>query len=216
MQIMIDTRFSASHLYRHKTSGKDPTMQAEQMSHAGMAAYTEEEAGLLARNAKPCRPKRARFGWIGSALRALLFNKGAALFFGTLGYWGFGFLSLAFAYEGVAATTFMRTGILPIDMITTNPMVLWAISFFMVVFGINQGDGSYQAKGFLETTWVGLGGVVAVVSFAIAFVWGVLMIPIFLISLLAFNSTAPYDMGVLILCAMPAGYVAAFKMKDIE
>jgi hypothetical protein len=178
---------------------------------------TDEEAAILTRNVKPYKePERWLSGAVGSVLRALLFNKGAALFLGTLGYWGFGFLSLAFAYEGVAATMFMRTGILPIDMLTTNPMVLWAISFFMVVFGIHDDNGQYQAEGFLETTWMGLGGVVAVVSFAIAFVWGVLMIPIFLISLLAFNSTEPYDMGVLILCAMPAGYVAAFKMSEIQ
>jgi hypothetical protein len=177
---------------------------------------TDEEAVILTRNVRPYKePNRWFSGAVGGVLRALLFNKGASLFFGTLGYWGFGFLSFAFAYEGVAATMFMRTGILPVDMLTTNPMVLWAISFFMVVFGIHDDNGRYQAEGFFETTWMGLGGALAIVSFAVAFVWGVFMIPIFLISLLALNSTEPFDMGILILCAMPAGYVAAFKMREI-
>ena len=178
---------------------------------------TDEEAAILTRNVKPYKePNRWLSGAVGSVLRSLLFNKGACLFFGTLGYWGFGFLSLAFAYEGVAATMFMRTGFLPLDLLTTNPMVLWVISFFMVVFGINEGDGRYEAKGFLETTWMGLGGAVAVVSFAVSFVWGVFMIPVFLISLLALNSTEPFDMGILILCALPGGYVAASKMREIQ
>lgn len=178
---------------------------------------TDEEAAILSKNIKPYKePNRWLSGTVGALLRALLFNKGASLFIGTLGYWFFGFLTLGFFFEGVAVTYFLRTGIFPVDMFTENPMILWAVSFFMVVFGINQGDGSYEPQSFLESAWMGLGAIVMMISMPIAFVWGVLMIPIFFISLLAFNSTEPYEIGFLVLCGLPAGYLAALKMKDIQ
>lgn len=178
---------------------------------------TDEEAQILTRNVKPYKePNRWLSGAVGSVLRALLFNKGAALFFGTLGYWAFGFLTLAYTYEGVAVTESFRTGFIPLDMFTTNPMVLWGISFFMLVFGMNEGDGRYEPQSFLESMWTGFGAMVMMISLPIAFVWGVLMIPIFFISLFAFNSTEPYEVGVLILCALPGGYLVAMKMKEIQ
>lgn len=178
---------------------------------------TDEEAAILTRNVKPYQaPNRWLSGAVGGVLRALLFNKGAALFLGTIGYWAFGFLTLGFFFEGVAVTGFLRTGFFPLDMVTENPMVLWAISFFLLVFGMNEGDGRYEPGGVLESLWMGLGAIVLMISLPIAFVWGVLMIPIFFISLLALNSTEPYEIGFLVLCALPAGYLAALKMREIQ
>ena len=65
---------------------------------------TDEEARILLRNRKAGGGEGRGPGLIRSALGVLLLNRSAALFFGTIGYWVFGALTLALSQASTLGT----------------------------------------------------------------------------------------------------------------
>ena len=171
---------------------------------------TDEEARILLRKdlpryggPKPRGPVRALLGF-------LILNRGAAIFFGTLGYWFFGILTIGWAQEGVSATRFMSTGIHPLDMVVTNPMVMATLSFFLLAAGVSRDQDEPSLFG-------GLGLMVMMISLPFAYLGSMLMGAIFFITLpFALNSSASYEMGTLIMFLLPAGYLALIKMAEFR
>jgi len=176
---------------------------------------TDEEAQILLRKDIPpvMETSNRTSGAMGLLLRGLLFNRGSAMFFGTVGYWFFGCLFVAYSWEGVSVTSFMRTGFHPLDEFTQNPFILWVVSFFMLKLSLDDKLRIPDRIGFLEKIWMRLGGFVMLVSFPIAYIISMLMIPIFLISLLGLFSSAPFEMGIVFMCALPWGFVLAVKLQ---
>ena len=173
---------------------------------------TDEEAAILSKNIKPYKePNRWLSGPVGALLRALLFNKGAALFLGTVGYWTFGLTTMGAAFEGKNATSFLRTGVPVLDNLVGNPMIMMVISFFLLVYGLSDRDRYDGQDSVLEAMWGGLAAMVLIPSFASAMVWGVLSAPIILISLFGLMTEAPFNPGILFLFGLPWGYVLVVK-----
>lgn len=221
---MIDTRFTAPHLYRHKRSGKGQNMSYVEKSRGPVnvgrttAAQemncTDEEAQILTRNLNPYSERSSRFsGPVWSLLQSLILNPGAALFFGTIGYWFFGLLMVMWAQQGVSTMFFLTTGFRPLDMLITNPFVMTALSFVLVVIGLRPNDDENgNIRGAL---WYGLGAMVMMISLPVAYLGSMLMGAIFFITLpFALGSTEPYDMGMFIMFLIPGGYLAAVKMNQ--
>lgn len=176
---------------------------------------TDEEARILLRNPLPVMDNSNRpSGPVRSLLGGLLFNRGAAMFFGTFGYWFFGCLYVAYSWDGVAATSLLRTGIHPLDAFTQNPFILWVICFFMVTLSLDDSRRLPDKVGFLEKIWMTLGGAVLLISFGIASILSMIMVPIFVISLLGLFSPVPFEMGIWAMCALPWGFMLAFKLKN--
>jgi hypothetical protein len=212
---MIDTTFAASHLYRHKTSGKDQTMRHETQTgtvgfskEAQQINCTDEEARILLRKDLPRTDVLKTRGPTRKVLDFLILNPGAALFFGTIGYWFFGALTIGWVQQGVSATLFLRTGFPPLDMFIRNPMVLTVLSFVLLVIGTGGDKDRPSLFG-------PLGALVALVSLPIAYLGAMLTGAIVFISLpFALSSNAPYDMSILFMFLLPLGYMAAIKMAQ--
>jgi len=188
-----------------------------QMGHSPDAREmncTDEEARILTRNVKPSADRSNRVsGPVWALLQSLLFNPGAALFFGTIGYWFFGILSVGWAQQGVSTMFFLRTGFHPLDMLITNPFVMTALSFVLVVIGLRPDhDGEAKSRGAL---WRGLGAMVMMISMPVAYLGSILMGMIFFVTLpFAMGSTESYDMATLIMFLVPGGYLAAMKLTQ--
>lgn len=175
---------------------------------------TEEEARILTRNVKPYVDRSSRVsGPVWGLLQSLIFNPGAALFFGTIGYWFFGILSIGWAQQGVSTMFFLTTGFYPLDMFITNPFVMTILCFVLVVIGLKPNhDGDVHRRGAL---WYGLGAMVMMISMPVAYLGSILMGMIFFVTLpFAMGSTESYDMGMLIMFLVPGGYLAAMKLTD--
>jgi len=190
---------------------------------------TDEEAVMLLRNVKGYgkRPSLLRrlalrteqviqnnrllgltLGSLLWVIRATIWNSSAALFFGTIGYWVFGLLMIGSVQMSGSSTPFFETNIYLVDMFITNPMIMTAISFGMVVLGMGADNDDI-------TLWTGPAAVVVALSVPIVYLATGLMGAILVITLpFAMSSTAPYDMTILYLFLLPGGYLAALKFSE--
>lgn len=194
-------------------------MRNDQMSEAGVLVgvtpearemnCTDEEARILLRNRKAGGGEGRGPGLIRSALGVLLLNRSAALFFGTIGYWVFGALTLAMSQASVYVPA-IRTGIAPLDLFVGNPLLMLGLSFMLLVVGVNEDLDEAKSKNVL---FAPLAALVVIPSVAIAYVLSVICGAIFLIVLpFALSSTAPVTMDMLILLLLPVGYAAPFHL----
>ena len=52
------------------------------------------------------------------------------------------------------------------------------------------------------------------ISIPIAYFGSALMVPLFLIALFGMLTSAPFEMGIMILCALPGGFLLAVKLSN--
>lgn len=188
--------------------------QVGQSPEAREMNCTDEEAQILTRNFKPYVDRSDRAAspvWL--FFESLIFNRGAALFFGTLGYWFFGMLMIGWSQQGVSVMFFMKTGFYPLDMFITNPFIMTGFCFALILGGLREYQGDpREARGAL---WGGLAMMVVMISVPIAYLGSLLMGMIFLVTFaFALNSPEFYDMASLIMFLLPGGYLAALKMSQ--
>lgn len=196
-------------------------MRNDQMSEAGVLVgvtpearemnCTDEEARILLRNRKAGGGEGRGPGLIRSALGVLLLNRSAARFFGTIGYWVFGFLTLQMS-QASFYTPAIRTGIGLVDMFVGNPLLMLGLSFMLLVIGVNEDLDEPESRNVL---YAPLAALVVIPSIAIAYVLSVICGAIFVVVLpFALSSTAPVTMDMLILLLLPFGYSVPFKLAQ--
>ena len=213
---MIDTTFVASHLYRHKTSGKDQTMQHETQigtvgstKEAQQINCTDEEARILLRK-DLTRPEVVKTrGPTRKVLDFLILNPGAALFFGTIGYWSFGLLAIGVAQNGVYAGHLYSTGFHPLDGIINNPLVMMALSVVLLVIAASSENRDRPSL------FKGLGVMVVLISFVVALMGTMLTGAILFIGF-AISQGEIVGGGALEMFLVPAGYLLFVKMTALR
>lgn len=190
------------------------TVQVGVTPEARKMNCTDEEARILLRSrgdaAQTGRFRRS-LGPIGAVLEVLLFNRPAAMFYGTIGYWTFGLLTLGM-FQSEIYVPALRSGIAPLDLFLSNPMVMWGLSFALLIIGLTEQDPDKRYRGGLYGP---LAMLVVMPSVVISYVLSVIFGAIAAIVVpFALASTAPVTAGMVILLLLPLGYAAPFKMAD--
>lgn len=175
---------------------------------------TDEEARILLRNNRPVSNRRLSLkalGPVGALLEVLLFNRAAALFYGTIGYWAFGLLTLGMSQSSIYVPA-LQSGFVPLDMFIGNPMLMWGLSFALILIGLTETDPD---KRYSVTLYGPLAALVVMPSVVISYVLTVglgalaaIVVPF------ALASTAPITAGMVVAFLLPLGYAASFKMAD--
>lgn len=177
--------------------------------HAERMNCTEDEAWLLLRGMPTSRyhEPKAR-GPIRSLCDFLFLNRSAGIFFGTVGYWTFGLL--LFSQLNGGSGRIVRTENYLVDMMVNNPLFLLTISFVLLVMGL-AGDSDRPSL------FRGLDAMVMIPSIVVAYLGSIVMGAIFLITLpFALSSSSFFDMGMMVMFLLPAGYLGASKLTDLD
>lgn len=183
------------------------TAEARQMN------CTDEEARILLRNrmrASGSQPVRKALGPVGAVLEVLLFNRSAALFYGTIGYWTFG----AFLFMATSGGDYpdLSVGIRPVDMLIANPLIMLGLSFALLIIGLSGGG---QETWYSNALYGPLAMLAVAPSIVISYLLSVIFIPILALTIpfgIAWGGDV--SVGMVVMFLIPIGYALPFKMAD--
>lgn len=189
------------------------TVQVGVTPEARKMNCTDEEARILLRNRRSdagAHPVQGALRPVWTLLEVLLFNRSAALFYGTIGYWTFG----VFLFMGTNGGDYpdLSVGVLPVDMFIANPLIMLGLSFALLIVGLSGGD---QEEWYSNVLYGPFAMLVVAPSIVISYLLSVIFVPILAL-------TVPFGMawggdvsiGMVVMFLIPVGYALPFKMAD--
>jgi len=188
-------------------------VQVGRSAEARRMNCTDEEASILLRN-RPVEPGANRMRWVlgpvGTLLEVLLFNRSAALFYGTIGYWTFG--SFLFLSADGGAYPDLTIGIRPVDMFIGNPLIMLGLSFALLMSGLAGGD---REKWYSNLLYGPLAVLVVAPSIVISYLLSVIFVPILALTIpFGMAWGGDISMSMIVMFLIPVGYAVPFKMAD--